>query len=95
MDKLVNSLTKPKYAQKLVVLSTGYNKDIDQLITTNFALTSRFLETIDFAFIKLKHYPWLLTKVLTDFYKKKNAATKFISAYTAIYSTKIVCFAVL
>lgn len=48
MDEIVDCLTKPKYAQKLVVILAGYDQDINRLMSMNPGLTSRFPETISF-----------------------------------------------
>ncbi|KAL8814735.1 MAG: hypothetical protein Q9223_006064 [Gallowayella weberi] len=48
VNELVDQLTKPQYLNKLVVILAGYEKDINQLISTNPGLTSRFPEEIVF-----------------------------------------------
>ena len=48
MDEIVDCLTKPKYAQKLVVILAGYDADINRLMAQNPGLTSRFPEAIVF-----------------------------------------------
>ena len=48
MDKIVDYLTKLKYAQKLIVILAGYNDDINRLMAQNPSLTSRFPEAIIF-----------------------------------------------
>jgi hypothetical protein len=48
MDEIVDCLTKPKFAQKLVVILAGYDKDINRLMAQNPGLTSRFPEAIVF-----------------------------------------------
>lgn len=52
MDEMVDCLTKPKFAQKLVVILAGYDADINRLMLTNPGLTSRFPETIVFEGMK-------------------------------------------
>jgi hypothetical protein len=49
IDELVDSVTKERYKGKLIIILAGYEKDINQLLTINPGLTSRFPETIDFA----------------------------------------------
>jgi hypothetical protein len=73
MDELVDCLTKPKFAQKLVVILAGYDKDIDRLMSMNPGLTSRFPETIIFKPMELETCVDLLSKVLVDLQKKNNA----------------------
>ncbi|KAH0562483.1 hypothetical protein GP486_002829 [Trichoglossum hirsutum] len=48
MDELVDSLTKPKFAQKLITILAGYDAEINHLMSVNPGLTSRFPETIGF-----------------------------------------------
>lgn len=48
MDELVDSITKDKYAKKLIIILAGYEKDINGLMSMNPGLTSRFPEVIDF-----------------------------------------------
>lgn len=48
MDELVDSVTKDKYAKKLIIILAGYEKDINRLMSMNSGLTSRFPEVIDF-----------------------------------------------
>ena len=48
LDELVDCLTKDKFANKLVTILAGYDKDINRLMATNPGLTSRFSETVTF-----------------------------------------------
>lgn len=48
MDEIVDCLTKPKYAQKLIVILAGYDDDINRLMAQNPGLTSRFPEAVIF-----------------------------------------------
>lgn len=48
MDELVDCLTKPTFAQKLIVILAGYDEDINRLMSINPGLTSRFPEAISF-----------------------------------------------
>jgi SpoVK/Ycf46/Vps4 family AAA+-type ATPase len=73
MDEIVDCLTKPKFAQKLVVILAGYDKDIDRLMSMNPGLTSRFPETVMFKHIEPETCLELLTKVLSDLQTKKKA----------------------
>ncbi|KAE9967806.1 hypothetical protein BLS_006160, partial [Venturia inaequalis] len=52
MDEIVDCLTKPKFAQKLVVILAGYDNDINRLMAQNPGLTSRFPEAVVFAGLK-------------------------------------------
>ena len=73
MDELVDCLTKQKFAQKLVVILAGYDKDIDRLMSMNPGLTNRFPETVMFKHIEPETCLELLVKVLADLQKKKKA----------------------
>ncbi|KAI1935491.1 hypothetical protein LOZ12_005733, partial [Ophidiomyces ophidiicola] len=64
MDELVDCLTKPAYAKRLVVILAGYDKDIDRLMATNPGLTSRFSETICFTNLAPKESLDLLRQCL-------------------------------
>jgi len=48
LDELVDILTKPAVANKLVVILAGYAKDMDDLMSSNSGLASRFTERILF-----------------------------------------------
>ncbi|KAI9729943.1 MAG: hypothetical protein M1834_006140 [Cirrosporium novae-zelandiae] len=48
MNELVDSLTKPKYAKKLITILAGYDADMNRLMSINPGLTSRFPESIIF-----------------------------------------------
>lgn len=52
MDEIVDCLTKPKFAQKLVVILASYDNDINRLMAQNPGLTSRFPEAVVFAGLK-------------------------------------------
>ncbi|KAL7780330.1 hypothetical protein CFE70_010352 [Pyrenophora teres f. teres 0-1] len=73
IDELVDCLTKPKFAQKLVVILAGYDKDIDRLMSMNPGLTSRFPETVMFKHLEPETCLELLVKVLADLKNRKNA----------------------
>ncbi|KAL5421066.1 hypothetical protein PMIN04_005913 [Paraphaeosphaeria minitans] len=64
MDELVDCLTKPKFAGKLITILAGYDQDIDRLMSSNPGLTSRFSETIYFAHLDPPTCIVLLTKDL-------------------------------
>ncbi|KAE8150617.1 P-loop containing nucleoside triphosphate hydrolase protein [Aspergillus avenaceus] len=48
VGELVDSLTKPRFARKLVVVLAGYDHEMDQLLHTNPGLRSRFPTDIVF-----------------------------------------------
>lgn len=74
MDEIVDCITKPKFAQKLVMILAGYDADINRLMTTNPGLTSRFPEAMVFEGLAPDRCIALLTERLR--YKSKNMPTK-------------------
>ncbi|WPH02844.1 Hypothetical protein R9X50_00571200 [Acrodontium crateriforme] len=64
MDEIVNCLTNPKFAYKLIVILAGYPRDINILMATNPGLISRFPETIEFESLKPDDCINLLTQLL-------------------------------
>jgi hypothetical protein len=70
MDELVDCLTKPKYAQKLVVILAGYDEDMNRLMSINPGLTSRFPESVIFKHMDPETCLELLTKTLGGLQKK-------------------------
>ena len=48
MDEIVDCITKPKFAGKLIIILAGYDKDINRLTAINPGLTSRFPDSIEF-----------------------------------------------
>ncbi|KAF8854271.1 P-loop containing nucleoside triphosphate hydrolase protein [Acephala macrosclerotiorum] len=48
ISELVDLLTKPKYAGKLIVILAGYSDEMNSLLSTNPGLASRFPEEIHF-----------------------------------------------
>ncbi|KAF2813185.1 P-loop containing nucleoside triphosphate hydrolase protein [Mytilinidion resinicola] len=71
MDELVDSLTKPKFAQKLVTILAGYDADINRLMSINPGLTSRFPEAIVFHHLT----PGQCLQLFGDVLKKKKLNT--------------------
>ena len=66
MDEIVDCLTKPKFAQKLIVILAGYDDDINRLLGQNPGLTSRFPESINFAGLKSSDCLNLLIQLFKD-----------------------------
>lgn len=64
MDELVDSVTKDKYAKKLIIILAGYEKDINRLMSTNSGLTSRFPEVVGFRGLRQQECIELLTHEL-------------------------------
>ncbi|KAI9764249.1 MAG: hypothetical protein M1839_005972 [Geoglossum umbratile] len=75
MDELVDCLTKPKYAQKLITILAGYDADINRLMSINPGLTSRFPETIVFRALTPGECLELFTKQLR---KKRKLDTSVL-----------------
>lgn len=46
--ELVDAVTKPKFARKLIIVLAGYNKDMDRLLMSNPGMQSRFATEIEF-----------------------------------------------
>jgi hypothetical protein len=68
MDELVDCLTKPRFAQKLVTILAGYDADINRLMTINPGLTSRFPEAVIFHNLT----PEQCLQLFRDLLKKKK-----------------------
>ncbi|KAH7122786.1 P-loop containing nucleoside triphosphate hydrolase protein [Dendryphion nanum] len=82
MDELVDCLTKPKYAKKLICILAGYDKDMNRLMSVNPGLTSRFPETLVFRSLTAEECFTLLTDLL-----QARKAPLDISALTSPIST--------
>lgn len=48
MDEIVDCVTKPRFAGRLIIILAGYDQDINKLMAANSGLTSRFPESIQF-----------------------------------------------
>lgn len=70
MDELVDCMTNPEYAKKMIIILAGYDKDIDRLMSMNPGLTSRFPETVYFKHMEPETCLELLAKDLT---RRKDA----------------------
>ena len=66
MDEIVDSITKPKFAQKLIIILAGYDADINRLMSINPGLTSRFPETLLFRGLYPDESVMLLTGLLQE-----------------------------
>ena len=66
MDEIVDSITKPKFAQKLIIILAGYDADINRLMSINPGLTSRFPETMLFKGLDPGDSVRLLTELLQE-----------------------------
>lgn len=48
VDELVDSITKPMFSKKLIIILAGYDNEINDLMSTNSGITSRFPELVQF-----------------------------------------------
>lgn len=64
MDEIVDSVTKPTFAQKLIIILAGYDADINRLMSINPGLTSRFPEVVTFRGLNPNECAKLFTELL-------------------------------
>ena len=64
MDEIVDCITKPKFAQKLIIILAGYDADINRLMSINPGLTSRFPEALLFRDLHPAECAKLFTQLL-------------------------------
>ncbi|GFH25752.1 NFX1-type zinc finger-containing protein 1 [Haematococcus lacustris] len=62
LDEIVQLLTEPQFMKKMVVILAGYEAEIDQLMTANPGLKSRFSERLHFPDFSCKDACSLLRK---------------------------------
>ncbi|CAH0051204.1 unnamed protein product [Clonostachys solani] len=74
VDELVDSVTKPKYTGKLIIILAGYVEDINNLLSVNQGMSSRFPETIDFEPLQPEECFQLLMNILQS--KKREIEAK-------------------
>lgn len=55
INELVDSLTKPRFAGKLVTVLAGYESNMNELLSVNQGLSSRFSEEVIFTNMKPEH----------------------------------------
>ena len=66
-DEIVDRLTKPEFAQRLIVILAGYDRDMERLMEVNSGLKSRFPEVINFSSLQPKDcLSLLLTKLASE-----------------------------
>ncbi|GAD99219.1 conserved hypothetical protein [Paecilomyces variotii No. 5] len=65
MDEIVDCITKPRFARKLVIILAGYDADINRLMSINPGLTSRFPESLQFESLSPGECIQLLEKLLS------------------------------
>ncbi|PYH64019.1 P-loop containing nucleoside triphosphate hydrolase protein [Aspergillus vadensis CBS 113365] len=69
MDEMVDRITKPQFAQRLIIILAGYDADINRLMAINPGLTSRFPESLQFNSLSAPDCIALLTSL---FQKRKK-----------------------
>lgn len=60
IDELVDNITKPRFAGKLVIILAGYDNDMNHLLRVNEGLSSRFPDEISFPSLSPVHCLQLL-----------------------------------
>lgn len=64
IDELVDSITKPKFAGKVVIILAGYDNDMNNLLRVNEGLSSRFADEVNFPPLSSQHCFQLLEDML-------------------------------
>jgi len=64
INEVVDAITKPQFAGKLVIILAGYSNDMNKLLQINEGLSSRFSEEIEFAPLSASHCLQLLEERL-------------------------------
>ncbi|KAI9775253.1 MAG: hypothetical protein M1835_005878 [Candelina submexicana] len=66
VDELVDNITKPRFAGKLVIILAGYDNDMNDLLRVNEGLSSRFADEITFPSLSPAHCLRLLEDKLQE-----------------------------
>lgn len=66
VNELVDTITKPRFAGKLVIILAGYDNDMNELLRVNEGLSSRFADEIVFPSLSPVHCLRLLRDKLTE-----------------------------
>lgn len=64
VNELVDTMTKPKFAGKLVIILAGYDNDMNKLLRMNEGLSSRFADEITFPSLNPEYCIQLLSSIL-------------------------------
>ncbi|KAJ5114222.1 hypothetical protein N7456_002756 [Penicillium angulare] len=87
MEELVDCITKPRFARKLIIILAGYDKDINRLMSINSGLTSRFPESLQFDSLSPRDCIELLANLLEknkkDIFKKSGKNFDITCLYAA------------
>ena len=86
MDEIVDCITKPAFAQKLIIILAGYDADINRLMSTNPGLTSRFPETITFRAFNPDECLELFTTLLK---KRKHLDSVVLDSASAAFQQEL------
>ncbi|KYK57109.1 CbxX/CfqX [Drechmeria coniospora] len=74
VDELVDSVTKPRYQGKLIIILAGYDEEINRLLSINPGMSSGFPESINFQPLRAEDCVKLLTSLLAN--KKEEMRLK-------------------
>ncbi|KAF6807115.1 AAA family ATPase [Colletotrichum sojae] len=77
VDELVDCVTKDKYKGRLVIILAGYDDDINNLLSINPGMSSRFPEAIDFHSLSPENCFCLLAQLLQK--QKKKIESKKVT----------------
>lgn len=66
IDELVDNITKPRFAGKMVIILAGYDKDMNNLLRVNEGLSSRFADEILFPSLRPEDCLQLLENKLKE-----------------------------
>ena len=66
IDELVDNITKPRFAGKMVIILAGYDKDMNNLLRVNEGLSSRFADEILFPSLRPEDCLQLLENKLRE-----------------------------
>ncbi|CAG8959271.1 hypothetical protein HYFRA_00012629 [Hymenoscyphus fraxineus] len=66
IDEIVDTMTKPKFAQKMVIILAGYDEDMNHLLRVNEGLSSRFADEFIFPPLDTKDCLQLLEAKLKE-----------------------------
>ncbi|KAL0766656.1 hypothetical protein CaCOL14_011101 [Colletotrichum acutatum] len=81
IDEVVDSVTKDKYKNRLVIILAGYDEDINRLLSVNPGMSSRFPEVIDFQSLSPESCYELLLQLLLKqkrILHNKNASNNLV-----------------
>jgi hypothetical protein len=66
VNELVDTMTKPKFAGKMVIILAGYDNDMNRLLRVNEGLSSRFADEITFPALNSTYCLQLLSSKLKE-----------------------------